>query len=122
MDKCREWRENRPAQRNEPLHPTMLPKRPWQKLGAHILRIEKRLSSVVDYYSRWLEIVSLHRKTEETVIGEFRDIFKTHGIPDVVVSDHQPFLCRQFQVFAQKLSFTQQASSPAFTQANGQVE
>ncbi|GFO27149.1 transposon ty3-i Gag-Pol polyprotein [Plakobranchus ocellatus] len=92
INKRRECEENGRAQRNEPLCLTELHERPWQKLGADILT---------------------HQEKSETVTGKFRDIFKTHGIPDIIVSDYQPFLCRQFRDFAEKFSFTQQASAQA---------
>ena len=57
---CKVCRENRPAQRKEPLKPTALPDRPWQKLRADLSAFEgKDYLVVIDYHSRWLEVLLL---------------------------------------------------------------
>lgn len=43
---------------------------------------------VVDYYSRWLEIVRPHSTTAAVVISKLQHVFSTHGIPDTVISDY----------------------------------
>ena len=120
VDACRECRANRPVQRWEPLHPTDLPERPWQKLGADLCALQgKDFLVVTDYYSRWLEVRQLHSTTASSIINKFNMIFSTHGIPEVVVSDKGPqFQCREFHGFAQEYDFQHQTSSPGFTQAN----
>ena len=47
-----------PIWRSELLHTSVLPDQPWQKLREDILSFEdKDYMVVVDYHSRWLEIV-----------------------------------------------------------------
>ena len=124
VDACRECRANRPVQRWEPLRPTELPERLWQKLGADLCALQgKNFLVVTDYYSRWLEVRQLHSTTASSVINKFRMIFATHGIPEVVVSDNGPqFQCREFHGFAREYDFQHQTSSPGFPQANGVTE
>ena len=44
--------ESRPSQKNEPLNPTELPERPWQKVGTDLCsRNNKEYLIAVDYYS-----------------------------------------------------------------------
>ena len=121
---CRVCREQRPAQRHEPLRPTELPQRPWQLLGADLCSYEgKDYLVVVDYYSRWIEVRYLHSTTATAVINKLRLIFSTHGIPEAIVSDNGPqFQCREFQTFAQEYEFLHRTSSPGFPQANGEAE
>jgi hypothetical protein len=45
---------------------------------------------VVDYYSRWLEIKRLHSQTSDYVINILKELFATHGIPEIVISDNGP--------------------------------
>lgn len=124
VEKCRECRKHRPVQRNEPLRPTELPERPWQKLGADLLHYDgKDYLVVIDYYSRWLELVRLHSLSSATVIKKFQQIFATHGIPDVLMSDNgTQFQCTEFHNFAKTYDFTQMFSSPVFPQSNGEAE
>lgn len=124
VNSCSECREERPAQKHEPLRPTKLPQRPWQQLGADLCSHQGRDYLVVtDYYSRWLEVRQLHSTTSTAVINKFRLIFATHGIPDVIISDNGPqFQCRQFKDFAEEYDFEHRTSSPGFPQANGAAE
>ncbi|GAB1610332.1 uncharacterized protein K02A2.6-like, partial [Argonauta hians] len=124
IDTCRVCRENRPAQRREPLRPSPLPDRPWQKLGADLCTVEnKDFLVVVDYYSLWLEVLPLRTTTANVIIRKMKQLFATHGIPEVLCSDNGPqFQCREFRDFAREYDFQQQTSSPGFPQANGEAE
>ena len=124
INRCETCRLARPAQKSEPLQPTPLPQRPWQKLGADLCQHRgKNFLIVVDYYSRWLEILLLKSTTASVVIKKLRYLFSTHGMPDVIVSDNGPqFRCKEFRDFAQECDFYHQTSSPGFPQANGEAE
>ena len=124
VDTCITCRQSRPAQKSEPLRPTCLPQRPWQQLGADLCTVKgKEYLVIVDYYSRWLEIHQLHSTTAGAVIKKFRQVFATHGIPEVIVTDNGPNLqCREFRQFASEFDFQHRTSSPGFPQANGEAE
>ena len=124
IDNCRVCREHRPAQRKEPLKPTPLPDRPWQKLGADLCTVDsKDYLVVVDYYSRWLEVLPLKTTTANVVIRNLKHIFATHGIPEVLYSDNGPqFQCKETRDFATTYDFITDTSSPGFPQANGEAE
>ena len=52
-----------------------------------------------------------------------KEIFATHGIPDLVISDNGPqFASSSFQQFAQNYGFMHITSSPRYPQANGESE
>jgi len=55
---------------------------------------------VIDYYSRWIEILKLKDKTSDTVIDLLMDLFSKFGIPKEIVSDNMPFGSVRFSVFA----------------------
>ncbi len=76
-----------------------------------------------DYYSRWVEIKCLTTQTAKCVIAASKELFVTHGIPDIVISDNGPcFSAVSFQEFAASYGFVHTASSPRYPRANGEVE
>ncbi len=75
----------------EPMLPTDLPTRPWSTVGADLFqRDNKQYLVLVDYFSRYFEIVKLTLTTSEAVIEHCKLIFPHHGIPEVVHSDNGP--------------------------------
>ena len=78
---------------------------------------------MVDYYSRWFDIKELSDESSHSVIKALKEVFATHGIPDVVMSDNGPqYSAEAFRQFAAAYHFTHVTSSPKFPQANGEVE
>ena len=45
---------------------------------------------VIDYNSRYIELLHLSRTTSASVIDHLRSFFASHGVPDPVVSDNGP--------------------------------
>ena len=77
----------------------------------------------MDYYSIWVEIKVLTTQTTKSVFTAAKELFATHGIPDIVISDNGPcFSAVPFPEFATKYGFVQTTSSPRFPQANREVE
>ena len=84
-ESCGVCREHRPSQKKQR---TILQKRPWRKLGTDLCTCQgEDYLVVIDYYSRWLGILQLHSITASVAIDTFRQIFPTHEIPEVTVSD-----------------------------------
>ena len=124
VENCKICQENRPSQRNEPLKPTPLPNRPWEKLGTDLCHFKgKDYLVVIDYYSRWIEIVHLHSTSSATVIRKLTELFATHGVCDLLISDNGPqFNCMEFRRFVEEFDFKHETSSPYFPQSNGEAE
>ena len=108
----------------EPLITTATPAYPFQKVGMDLFELFKeQYLLVIDYYSRYIELALLRSTTAASVINHTKSIFARHGIPQIIVSDNGPqFASKQFEEFAQKYEFTHIASSPAYSQANGEAE
>ena len=108
----------------EPLMPSELPERPWQKVGADLFTLNNcNYLLLVDYYSRFVEIAKLTPTRSEDVIVHLKSIFSRHGIPELFYSDNGPqFSSQQFKDFAASYGFRHITSSPRFAQSNGEAE
>lgn len=107
----------------EPMIPHEVPLRPWSKLGSDIFTyngVDHLL--VVDYFSKYPEVVSLRSKTTKEVISKLKAIFARHGIPDVLMSDNMPYSSYEMKAFAAEWNFDLVTSSPTYAQSNGQSE
>lgn len=123
VDKCRTCRVHSPTP-VEPLQPSTLPERPWQRLGADLFELGgKQYLLVVDYYSRWVEVRHLSSLSATATVESLKSILCIHGIPDCLISDNGPqFASREFVEFATSYGFTHMTSSPRYPQANGEAE
>ncbi|UYV64476.1 K02A2.6-like [Cordylochernes scorpioides] len=111
--------------KHEPLIPTNFPTRPWQKIGMDLFKFENKWYLVViDYYSRFPEMIQLDGLTASVVVRSCKSIFARHGIPETVVSDNgtQFGAAREFANFARQYGFKHVTSSPRFPQSNGMAE
>ena len=108
----------------EPMIPSSLPDRPWQKLGADLFYYRgKNYLLVVDYYSRYPEVAELSSTTSRNVISALKSMFSRHGIPDLLHSDNGPqFSSEELNQFAESYDFELSTSSPYYPQGNGLVE
>ena len=108
----------------EPLIPTTLPDLPWQRLAADLFHFGSRdFLLLVDYYSRYIEVVQLTSTSSKAVITHLQSIFARHGIPETLMSDNGPqFASEEFRRFAEEFSFQHVTSSPLYPQANGLAE
>ena len=124
VSRCDFCQVNRPSQRREPLIPSPLPERPWQKVGVDAFELGgKKYVVLVDYYSRYPEIVHVPELTARTVISKLKNIFARWGIPETVISDNgPPFFSEEFKSFSVQYGFVHVTSSPYHPQANGQAE
>ena len=110
--------------RTEPLIPTELSDRPWQKVATDIFEWEKsQYLLVVDYFSRYIEISKLPTVNSPQVISHLKSIFARHGIPQTIVSDNGlQYSSDLFIKFSQQYGFNHITSSPKYPQANGEAE
>ena len=121
---CRHCLERQPTQISEPLMPSALPERPFQKVGVDIFEFRSSHFLVqVDYYSRYIDVTCLPSLSSATVIGKLKTFFSHHGVPETVISDNgTQFSSAEFAAFAQKWNFHHVTSSPHYPQSNGAAE
>ena len=96
----------------------------WQLVGTDLFELDKcQYLLVVDYFSRYPEVVKLSSTTSNQVIAALKTIFAHHGIPETVGSDNGPQNSSQeFAMFASSYGFSHITSSLRYPQSNGQVE
>ena len=88
--------------RCEPLIPTTLPDYPWQKVASDLFQLKGvNYLVVVDYFSRYPEVIKLKSTTSTAIVEALKSIFSRHGIPETVVSDNRPqYTSQEFANFA----------------------
>ena len=120
---CSNCAKDRPEP-TEPLMSSSFPSRPWERLAADLFELAGKVYLiVVDYYSRWFEIRRLNDQSSSRVISVLKELFSTHGIPDIIVSDNGPqFSSDAFRLFTTEYDFIHVTSSPKYSRANGEFE
>lgn len=123
IQKCHHCQINAAKQRKEPLQPSRLPDRPWQRVAADLCFLKgKHYLVMVDYYSRYLEVVPTTEATDR-VIDITKTIFARHGVPEELVTDNGPqFASHTFTEFAKAWGFRHVTTSPHHPSANGEAE
>ena len=109
----------------EPLIPSVLLDRPWQKISIDLFELKGKLYLLcIDYFSRFAEVALLSKSTTATdVITHLKSWFARHGIPDKVLSDNGPqFQASEFAKFACDYGFKHEPSSPKHPQSNCEAE
>ena len=108
----------------EPVIPSELPDRPWQKVAADLFELKGHpYLLVIDYFSRYTEVAKLSSTTSPDVTVHLQSMFARHGIPEQFISDNGPqFSSTSFAKFAEDYGFTHILTSPRYPQANGEVE
>ena len=103
---CSTCAKDRPEPK-ESLMSSSFPSRPWERLAADLFELEGKVYLiVVDYYSRWFEIRRLNDQSSARVISVLKELFSTHGIPDIIVSDNGPqFSSDAFCLFTTEYDF-----------------
>ena len=110
--------------RREPLLPSPLPQYPWHTVGTDLFELKgNHYLAIVDYFSRYPEVIKLTTTTSTGVIKALQSVFSRHGIPEIIRSDNGPqYSSHEFSQFANSYGFSHMTSSPHYPQSNGQAE
>ena len=125
IDRCEVCSRYANSNPKDPMMSHKIFKQPWQKVGIDLYELKgQTYLIVVDYYSKYPEIINLHNNlTTKNIINKLKSIFARHGIPKVVMSDSaKQFLSNEFIGFSKNWNFTSVTSSPHHQQSNGLVE
>uniref|UniRef100_A0A8C1X2E4 Gypsy retrotransposon integrase-like protein 1 n=1 Tax=Cyprinus carpio TaxID=7962 RepID=A0A8C1X2E4_CYPCA len=123
VEACSFCQESRPENQKEPLISHPVPTGPWQKIAADIFDLQGRsFLLIVDYFSKYPEVLKLSDKTSASLIAHFKTVFARHGVPETLIADHVPFASAEMARFALDWGFNITHSSPNFPQSNGMAE
>ncbi|KAI2645886.1 hypothetical protein H4Q32_025223 [Labeo rohita] len=101
----------------------LIRKEPWQKIAADIFDFQGRaFLLIVDYFSKYPEVLQLSGKTSGSLIAQFKAVFARHGVPEILIADHVPFASAEMARFAHDWGFNITHSSPNYTQSNSMAE
>ena len=66
--------------------PSTLPQLPCEKIGTDLFEVkEKSYLLLVDYFSRYTQVVKLLSTTTKSIVAAMKPLFARHGIPDIVI-------------------------------------
>ena len=100
-----------------------MPEVPFQKIASDICTFgNKDYLVIIDYFSKWLEILPLNSKTSYELIKKFKIVFSTHGVPQTLIADNMPYNSFEFKRFAREWRFNVVNSSPLYPRSNGMAE
>ncbi|XP_028156191.1 uncharacterized protein K02A2.6-like [Ostrinia furnacalis] len=124
VQRCEVCQRHRATPPREPLAPHPIPRLPWEVLAADIFEFKsKHYLLVVDYYSKFVEVISLVNMKSDTVINKMKCIFSRFGIPRKLVTDNgTQFTSFEFREFTKKWEFEHVTSSPLYPRSNGLAE
>lgn len=123
VSKCSICQENSSMNKKEPLIPHDIPNEPFKKIACDVLEHKaNNYLVVVDFYSKWIELIRLKTKTANEINKQLLIIFARFGYPHIIIGDNMPlgsFECKQF---AKKHDIEIVTSSPHHSQSNGMAE
>ena len=122
MKRCPECMKSQ-SPNASPLISTPLPYLYWQRIATDLFEWKKtNFLLLVDYYSRWIEIVWLDQITSASVVNHMRAIFSRYGVPETVITDNIPQYSSEALQFATEYGFHHMTSSPHHPQSIGEAE
>ncbi|XP_062541324.1 uncharacterized protein K02A2.6-like [Armigeres subalbatus] len=110
----------------EPMLRTKMPDKAWTDVAVDFLGplpSGHYLLVIIDYYSRFVEVMIMRKTTAELTTEALYETFTRFGVPEVLRSDNGPqFISECFKSFCKEFGITQQKTTPYWPQANGEVE
>lgn len=108
----------------KPMIPNTLPHQPWERVATDLFELKgKKYIVMVDYFSRYPEVIQLSSTTSSVIIAAMKTILSQHSIPQTLVSDNGPQLTSsEMKQFVANYGFQHVTTSSYHPQSNGLVE
>lgn len=122
---CRSCQHHAQSPTKVPLHPWELPSASWTRVHidfagpfhGHTFLI------LVDAYSKWIDAKTVKTTSTKETLRVLREIFATHGLPEVIVSDNGTcFTSEDFKQFTSQNGIRHCLTPPYHPATNGQAE
>lgn len=121
--RCQICQENSHANQKEPMISHPIPNEPFKKIACDVLEFKaNNYLIVVDFYSKWIEMIKLKRKTANEINTELLKIFARFGIPHIIIGDNMPLDSHECKEFAKENDIKIITTSPRYPQSNGMAE
>ena len=107
------------------LHPWEWPKTPWTRLHLDYTGpfIGTMFLVIIDAHSKWLEVVPVSSANSSQTVMALRQVFATHGIPEIIVSDNgSAFTSSEFEMFTKQNGIRHLKTAPHHPSTNGLAE
>ncbi|XP_056016755.1 uncharacterized protein K02A2.6-like [Ostrea edulis] len=99
---------------------------PWEHLAADFLGpllSGDYIFTIVDYYSRWIDLAVMKSTTAEKLVEVLTQIFSTHELPVSITIDNGPqFVSEFFKTYCETNGIIHRRTTPLWPQANGEIE
>jgi transposase InsO family protein len=123
VETCTECIKHRRMQ-NMPLKTATLPEKAWEEVSTDLFEFQgKHYAIIVDYYSRWIEVVRLTNQTGQELVKRFKPLLARFGAPTVIRSDNGPcYVSKEWKLLMDEYAIRHITSSPHHHQSNGLAE
>ncbi|VDI17946.1 Hypothetical predicted protein [Mytilus galloprovincialis] len=111
----------------EPMIRTSLPSIPWEQISADFLRplpSGEYVFTVVDFFSRWLEVTIMSKSTSaDRIVDALDNMFTIHGLHISIATDYGPqFISDTFKQYLEQNGIVRRGITPLWPAANGEIE
>lgn len=110
----------------EPLKRTRMPDKPWNDIAIDFmgpLPSSHNLLVMVDYFSRFTEVVVMKQITANRTVQVLHETFCRFGVPESIRADNGPqFVSGEFKSYCKEYGIELRNTTPYWPQANGEVE
>lgn len=110
----------------EPLKMRNFPTTPWTDIAIDFcgpMPNNIYLLVIIDYYSRFKEVIAMEKITSKDTIDQLRKVFSLLGLPRTITADNgRQFVSHEFKLFCKEHGIKLYTTPPYWPQANGLVE
>lgn len=125
ISQCSTCQKTRNAPAKTVPHSWIKSSNPWSRLHLDFAGPfqGKEFLILIDAYSKWPEIKIMNSTNSSAIINVLRDIFATHGLPDILVTDNGTNLkSQEMENFLTRNGIRHILTPPYHPSSNGQIE
>ena len=122
---CFTCQQNRHAPASAPLYSWSWPEKPWSRLHLDFAGpfMGNMFFILVDAHSKWIDVHVMNNITSQSTNFKLKEIFATHGLPDIIVTDNGSSFCsEEFEGFLRYNGVQHIKSAPFHPATNGLAE